>query len=153
MEPEQSTSAEATLKRIQKETERVRKRLTYEAAIDEAHEGQEQYQTNPSTSTDYTSIEVAESGAVSTTTRHNTSPDTAASPPSSSRAFVIEASEGVFFEDPVPARNMSSHLKIEHEAFKARYVLFYWRCGIYLYFLLFCLFCFILYYRFYKGEG
>jgi hypothetical protein len=124
MEPEQSTSAEATLKRIQKETERVRKRLTYEAAIDEAHKGQEQYQTNPCTSTDYPSIEVAESGAVSTTTRHNTSPDTAGSPPSSSRAFNIEASEGVFFEDPVPARNMSSHLKIEHEAFKARYVIF-----------------------------
>jgi hypothetical protein len=35
-------------------------------------------------------------------------------------ALVIEPSTGSYFEDPVPAHQMSSHLKSEHEAFKAR---------------------------------
>jgi hypothetical protein len=33
-----------------------------------------------------------------------------------------EPSVGAYFEDPVPANQMSTHLKSEHEAFKAKYV-------------------------------
>ena len=33
---------------------------------------------------------------------------------------IIEASESYYFDDPVPANQMSHHLKNEHEAFKAR---------------------------------
>jgi len=38
------------------------------------------------------------------------------------RELIIEPSDGVFYEDPVPTNQMSTHLKSEHEAFKARLI-------------------------------
>jgi hypothetical protein len=77
-------SPDQTLKRIQEETKRVRRRLT-----------EDDHKPSDRTSREATTIDVSPSGAPV--------------------EQIIET-----FKDPVPATNMSSHLKNEHEAFKQR---------------------------------
>ena len=101
------TSSEA-LERIQRETQRVKnKRRTIDSdrKKPEQHR-QRQHQPNYHNP----SVEVSAPNHVHTPPRHAEHP------------LNIEPSTGSYFEDPVPARNMSNHLKSEHEAFKARCV-------------------------------
>jgi hypothetical protein len=110
-------SRSEVLKRIQKETQRVKNRKK-QLEVDYQHQHHSHQQvpleqestTTRSTATNSSSSRLQESSS---------------DPPSSSTTNVIlplliEPSTGSYFEDPVPANQMSSHLKSEHEAFKAR---------------------------------
>jgi hypothetical protein len=110
------------LNRIQRETQRLKarkKRLEAEhhPALDSDLQG-----------TDATTTTVEKQQESATTTKSSAASASSSSltkrqepsrqPPSTS--LVIDPSTGSYFEDPVPSNQMSSHLKSEHEAFKAR---------------------------------
>lgn len=138
-EPTQSTfqqqttgkSSEEVLRRIQQETQRVRRRLTNDSTDD--HESLDNgnnnknsiYRETEAQTTKHPSIEISPSGTpfegVSTpnsvSNRHSNKSNGKDFP---SIPFVVEGSESHTFDDPVPARNMSTHLKNEHETFKQR---------------------------------
>lgn len=116
--PQESTAArssEEVLKRIQQETQRVRRRLTNDSGDDSIengnrrHKKEEQYLEEQGVNA---SIEISRSGVPIETTPESYD--------NSTIPYIVEGSESHTFEDPVPARNMSSHLKSEHEAFKQR---------------------------------
>jgi hypothetical protein len=97
-----SKDSQEVLKRIQKETQRVKRRLAEDSG---PKQRQEQCNNNQHPSFEVT----APHGTVQEVSPNH-------------REFLIEASTGSYFEDPVPANQMSNHLKNEHEAFKARCV-------------------------------
>jgi hypothetical protein len=101
-----SGSSAATLERIQNETQRVKRRLASDSERKQQQQQEQHYVYN------LHSIEVSAPNRV-----HDVHDKAVESP---QEALVIEASTGSYFEDPVPANHMSSHLKSEHEAFKAR---------------------------------
>jgi hypothetical protein len=105
METKSGSSAE-TLKRIQNETQRVKQRIRNDSERKRPEPRQQHVDNNHS-------IEVSAPNKVH---------DNAVESPRETRTLVIEKSSRSFFKDPVPANHMSSHLKSEHEAFKARYV-------------------------------
>jgi len=101
-------SSDQTLKRIQEETQRVRRRLTEEDLVPERGT-----MTSPSRQAavdDVPSVEVSSCG----------SPFEQAGNATPTSTYIIENSESLTFKDPVPARNRSAHLRTEHEAFKQR---------------------------------
>ena len=133
-------SSEEVLRRIQQETQRVRRRLTNESTDEREsldygsknsghREGEASSPTRNAQATKHQSIEISPSGtpfegvatpnSVSTSTR-NSDNRSNANGKGNSVPFVVEGSESHTFEDPVPARNMSTHLKNEHETFKQR---------------------------------
>lgn len=97
-------SSDQTLKRIQEETQRVRRRLIE----DDLGSNNMVSPSKHATPEKVPSIELSPSGT----------PFEQAGTPSSD--YVIENSDSHTFKDPVPARNQSVHLKHEHEAFKQR---------------------------------
>jgi hypothetical protein len=100
-----SGGSQEVLIRIQEETKRVKRRLTADSGPKERQE--EQFNNNHHPSFEVT----APNGTVEEVSPNH-------------RELPIEASTGSYFEDPVPANQMSNHLKNEHEAFKARCVVF-----------------------------
>jgi phosphatidylinositol 4-kinase len=100
-----SGSSAATLERIQNETQRVKRRLASDSERKQQEQQEQHYVYN------LHSIEVSAPNRV-----HD---KTVESP---QEALIIEPSTGSYFEDPVPANHMSSHLKSEHEAFKSRLI-------------------------------
>lgn len=115
-----ASSPDEVLKRIKQETQRVRRRLTNdseeaEKSLVESPRLSQLERENQLQAEAYPSVEVSESGVPVPVDL-----ETANTRSSNSAPFVIENSESNAFEDPVPERNMSSHLKSEHEAFKQR---------------------------------
>jgi hypothetical protein len=102
---ETRNGSQEVLIRIQKETQRVKRRLAEDSGPKQRQE--EQYKNNQHPSFEVTSP----NGVVQEVSPNH-------------QELPIEASTGEFFEDPVPANQMSNHLKTEHEAFKARCVVF-----------------------------
>jgi guanyl-specific ribonuclease Sa len=97
-----------SLTRIQKETQRLKDRKK-RLAVDQAAESATTPKSTPPSS--------------SSKRQESRRPDPSSKDLPTAASLVIEASTGGYFEDPVPANQMSSHLKSEHEAFKARCVL------------------------------
>lgn len=122
-----STSADSTqvLERIQKETQRVRRRLTNETGSTEGtnkHNQQQQQQQSPyrtSTPAQETAIEVTATGQIHTTRSPNNNRNNRHLRPT---IDLVDQGPSTRFIDPVPPKTMSAHLKNEHEAFKQRYV-------------------------------
>lgn len=114
-----ASSPDEVLKRIQQETQRVRRRLTNDSEdLTESLESQRKSQREGEDrlrAEAYPSIEVSKAGVPVPVEL-----EAANTASSYSAPFVIENSESQTFEDPVPVRNMSSHLLNEHEAFKQR---------------------------------
>lgn len=134
-------SSEEVLRRIQQETQRVRRRLTNDSSDD--HESLDNGNGNKNhvhreakpkprnaQATKHPSIEISSSGtpfetvatpsSVSNRNSSNNKKSNANGKDNASVPFVVEGSESHTFEDPVPSRNMSTHLKNEHETFKQR---------------------------------
>ena len=102
------SSSDQTLKRIQEETQRLRRRLTEEDLVPERGN-----MTSPSKQAaveNAPSIEVSSCGTPFEQAGNSTPAST----------YIVENSESLTFKDPVPARNRSAHLRTEHEAFKQR---------------------------------
>ena len=126
-----TSDSSEVLKRIQKETQRLRRRISNDKSAysedsntnnlslydDEQSQLDEEYHHPDQTSNgkgqeksesfDHPSIEVTGSGTIN---------------PPPKLHYIVDNSTGSVFEDPVPRSNMSSHLKDEHEAFKQRCV-------------------------------
>ena len=124
LSPNTSADSQQVLQRIQQETQRVRRRLTNESGgLDERNSTPQKTPTKKqsshyrqaitgSISPEDSSIEVTASGYI-----HTSSPQQQSGP-----HYVIDKAPSKRFNDPVPSKIMSSHLKSEHEAFKARCV-------------------------------
>jgi hypothetical protein len=121
---ESGQSSNSTLRRIQEETQRVqarKKRLTPEhkheknTGVDHLNNRSEQSESSIDHPHRPPILLDAPSGRKRVA-------KAAAPPPPVQTELIVEASEGVYYEDPVPTNQMSTHLKSEHEAFKARCV-------------------------------
>ena len=99
-------SSADTLKRIQKETQRVKRRLT-----NDSDRTPPQQQQNNHHHQNHHPVQVSAPHRIHQHRQQEKAPE-----------LILEPSTGSYFEDPVPANQMSNHLKNEHEAFKARYV-------------------------------
>ena len=105
------------LNRIQKETQRLKDRKRRLAVENQVPVEQEAEESATPRSTTATAAVAA--GSPSRLQESRQSDPTSKGLPTAA-SLAIEASTGGYFEDPVPANQMSSHLKSEHEAFKAR---------------------------------
>lgn len=116
-----ASSSDGALKRIQEETQRVRRRLTNDSGDDSIENGtyrrRQKQEQNHEGKVEKPSIEVSRSGVPIEPANTGRSQASGSSVP-----YVIEGSESHTFEDPVPVQNMSTHLKNEHESFKQRCV-------------------------------
>lgn len=134
-------SSEEVLRRIQQETQRVRRRLTNDStddheSLDNGNRHNKHREAKPAIHNAQVSkppsIEISQSGtpfegvptpsSITVSNRNGTYNNGNIDDKDASVPFVVEGSESHTFQDPVPARNMSTHLKNEHETFKQKLV-------------------------------
>lgn len=108
-------SAEALKYRIQKETQRVRRRLTNDSEPFQETAVTTTNNHNNSNSRQPKPPPLQQPQPPRTVQYHNNNNNTAAD----SVPYIVE-NTSTHIDDPVPVTNMSAHLKNEHEAFKQR---------------------------------